>query len=301
MSHTTLLRFAFCLLVACGSSHGGDAGVGDALSADAQRDSAADVTEDARVDGGDASPPLDANPRDAGTDAFDAGPPYVSCAGTLSAEGEDCCLTTGVCFDPAAPGGCETPTTRGRCASNSDCDADKMCWAPHCLGEGECRDRPEECVPDPSSLCGCDGTVFPSLCELLRAGVRLGGPTACGEPPPGGVRPYCGRDEHCGAESTCCFATGQCTPPDCPECCGIPPEGSSSSCRTDAHCRLDPHYYCDSPIGMCGGVGSCRSDAVTCGGEFMPVCGCDGVTYSNLCWARKAQVQVASTGACDAE
>ncbi|NOY94744.1 MAG: hypothetical protein GXP55_26500 [Deltaproteobacteria bacterium] len=39
--------------------------------------------------------------------------------------------------------------------------------------------------------------------------------------------------------------------------------------------------------------------AATAGGALAPVCGCDGVTYTNTCWAQAVRTRVAHDGMCD--
>ena len=92
--------------------------------------------------------------------------------------------------------------------------------------------------------------------------------------------------------------------------CSAPPERntramSSSSalagdlCTSNADC--DATEYCASPEGQCGGIGTCtgRAVGVFCITLWQPVCGCDGVTYANACYAQKAGMSLDSDGACD--
>ncbi|HET9954219.1 MAG TPA: DUF6748 domain-containing protein [Polyangiaceae bacterium] len=63
--------------------------------------------------------------------------------------------------------------------------------------------------------------------------------------------------------------------------------------------------YCDFPPGAnCGRAdapGVCASKPQICTKEFKPVCGCDGVTYSNACQAAASGVSVEFDGPCAPE
>ena len=56
--------------------------------------------------------------------------------------------------------------------------------------------------------------------------------------------------------------------------------------------------FCLRPPGRCAGEGECRNRPEVCTEEFNPVCGCDGVTYSNACDAAAAGVSIARKGTC---
>lgn len=56
--------------------------------------------------------------------------------------------------------------------------------------------------------------------------------------------------------------------------------------------------YCESLSGRCGGPGKCAVRPDLCILVFDPVCGCDGQTYSNACFAAQAGVNVAHEGEC---
>lgn len=67
-------------------------------------------------------------------------------------------------------------------------------------------------------------------------------------------------------------------------------------CRSNSDCpRLS---YCDFPGTMCSGSGTCRARPEACPAIYAPVCGCDGVTYSNSCTAAAAGANVAYDGMC---
>ncbi|HTQ42211.1 MAG TPA: Kazal-type serine protease inhibitor domain-containing protein [Polyangiaceae bacterium] len=91
--------------------------------------------------------------------------------------------------------------------------------------------------------------------------------------------------------------------------CSAPPDGgtrvvSSASALAGADCTSDSDCdateYCATPEGTCGGTGTCtgRGIGAFCMTLWQPVCGCDGVTYANACYAQKAGASLLSDGAC---
>lgn len=69
-----------------------------------------------------------------------------------------------------------------------------------------------------------------------------------------------------------------------------------SSCQTNAICSTG--NFCEKPEGSCDALGSCVPMPTACSFFFDPVCGCNGVTYSNSCEAAASGVNVLSQGAC---
>ncbi len=67
-----------------------------------------------------------------------------------------------------------------------------------------------------------------------------------------------------------------------------------ATCVANGDC--DRSQYCAGP--SCDGPGECLPRPRLCPDVYMPVCGCDGMTYSNSCHAAAAGVRVASEGAC---
>jgi hypothetical protein len=68
-------------------------------------------------------------------------------------------------------------------------------------------------------------------------------------------------------------------------------------CADDAECTEDE--YCAFE-GSCSNAGLCAIEPETCDTEDIePVCGCDGVTYDNDCFAAQAGVRISAEMACD--
>jgi hypothetical protein len=65
---------------------------------------------------------------------------------------------------------------------------------------------------------------------------------------------------------------------------------SNDDCREDAYCAKEP--------GRCAARGSCAPRPSACPDNVEPVCGCNGVTYSNPCDAAAAGASIAHRGEC---
>lgn len=60
--------------------------------------------------------------------------------------------------------------------------------------------------------------------------------------------------------------------------------------------------YCQKSRGDCDGQGGrCQTRPVRCGLGLAPICGCDGNTYGNSCFAAGGGVNVAHAGTCNGE
>lgn len=68
-----------------------------------------------------------------------------------------------------------------------------------------------------------------------------------------------------------------------------------TACRSNADCA--PTELCAT--GLCeNGLGLCDERPTMCPNTDSPVCGCDGQTYQNDCFAAMAGVRIAITGPC---
>ena len=76
-------------------------------------------------------------------------------------------------------------------------------------------------------------------------------------------------------------------------------DAGPGSCTAASGCAA-PMQYCHTPMGMCGGAGTCTafSSGMICPLFVSPVCGCDGMSYSNYCFAARAGRSIAHAGAC---
>ena len=256
----------------------------------------------------------------------------VICGGTRCAEGELCCQTTGACIAPGSTS-CPNPSPTEpnqlpSCGSNADCASDSYCapdefrlpsggpQARRCVGlSGHCQPR-RNCgycgapgTPQ-CQVCGCDGRTYASDQEACVAGVTTVNRGPCGVSSGfdgGAFTVSCGVHEQCPAGAQCCFLTGKCFDSSEPWRCELQANSSILNCAN--------HQECNPPRGggsghepdtslcqadTCGGPGLCtpRPSESSCGGEVRTVCGCDGVTYVNECWARNEGARVAHAGDC---
>ena len=75
--------------------------------------------------------------------------------------------------------------------------------------------------------------------------------------------------------------------------------GSGQSCVIESDCP-ETQTCTREPL-SCAGAGTCEDVPESCIEIYDPVCGCDGVTYSNACYAAAARTGVSHLGECVVE
>jgi len=166
----------------------------------------------------------------------------------------------------AADGAC-VPVTGNTCGGDTGvtCDAGAFCkYAQANCGlrgdTGTCTAIPDACDAVAQPVCACDGNTYQSECLANMAGQSV-------------------------------VAAGNCDLGSGYACGGL----TGEQCPSGEFCYYKPEMQCGAgdQTGLCRLVGG-----ILCSDVVMQVCGCDGKTYQNDCYALVAKTSVTSQGAC---
>ncbi len=188
-----------------------------------------------------------------------------------------------------------------RCAEGKYCKIEKGCGFDD--GTGICVTKPQSCNLIYQPVCGCDGKTYTNICDAAMAGVSIQRDGECQTQP--GVCVYNGQRYKEGESfpagdgcntCTCRGGSALCSKMPCTgkSCGGFVPPGVDNSCPAGQYCQYGLAAMC----GAADAPGICAQKPQGCRGEYKPVCGCDGKTYSNDCEAARVGISVLYEGGC---
>jgi len=163
------------------------------------------------------------------------------------------------------------------CGTDEFCQLEQgVCMNKSMFHTGVCVMPDTPCDEMWNPVCGCDGNTYGNTCKAHEAMVSVKVPGECDSGLPSNVDMIENQDE-----VSCEVGTAA--------------ESRNTACGTDEFCQLAD--------GVCNDLsnvqsGTCAKKPEMCTFDMKPVCGCDGLTYSNACAAETSGVSISSTGEC---
>lgn len=162
---------------------------------------------------------------------------------------------------PAALGqACGGKDLPALCGTGLFCDLKLQAKCGEANLPGVCAKRPDACNANYDPVCGCDSRTYGNACYANANGVAVASKGECGSGKEG---------EPCGRKGL-------------------------KACEESLFCEIPIQASCN----VKKAPGRCKVIPEECTDYFDPVCGCDGKSYANPCYAQGAGVSVARRGNC---